>query len=794
MCDCQPITEIFRVPSLHCQHELAIIRKGLDGLAGIADVTADYISNSVRVEYCPHRLDAVAISGAIEDVGFDVIPPAEIRPVAAGEEEICTCKVVPGHESARPRWRVTTTVGGLLLLLGIAVWAIAGGTTVPVVAVLVGSAVACGIPVVRAAWRSLRHWKFDMNVLMSIAAIGAFGIGEYFEAATAMFLFSVSLWLEALSMDRARRAVQSLVELAPTVAHRLRISPEEGATGCLSASGSQQGPKTLADKQPVAPLDAADVQDVDPNELAVGDVVLLRPGEMVPVDGTVIEGASSLNQAAITGESIPVEKEPHSEVFAGSLNGEGALWIRATRTAESSTLSRIAHMVAQAQAARSPTERFVERFAARYTPLVIALAVLLAFGMPALGNLGWSWAASVSPGEWFSRALVLLVIACPCALVISTPVTIVCGLYRAARRGILVKGGQFLETAGQIRAVALDKTGTLTLGRPQVVAVEPAAGRTAEEVLSAAASLESHSEHPLAGAIVAEARRRGLAVEPASDFTAMRGFGVRGTVGGQTVFVGSPRMFTDAGATAGLPSSVFQEFLAFTAGQASSGTLFQQEAAGDDSVEDMPSAAAGTTPAMVATADAFWGTIRLADRPRPEAARAVADLKSLGLESVSMLTGDSQAVAESIAQKVGIDRCYAELLPDEKVAQVRKIAAESSPMAMVGDGVNDAPAMAASQLGIALGAEASDTALETADVAIMTADLGRVAELIRLGRRTRRILGQNIFLALAIKAIVLAAAAVGLATLWMAVVADVGASMLVIGNGMRLTGGRQQDA
>ena len=346
---------------------------------------------------------------------------------------------------------------------------------------------------------------------------------------------------------------------------------------------------------------------------------------------------------------------------------------------------------------------------------------------------------------------------------ISTPVTIVCGLYSAARRGILVKGGQFLETAGRIRAVALDKTGTLTLGLPEVVAVEPAAGRTADEVLAAAASLESHSEHPLARAIVAEARRRGLAIEPASDFTAMRGFGVRGTVQGETVFVGSPRMFSD--------------------------DSFADIPAGSETIEREreKQAGEGTTPAIVATADSFWGTISLADRPRAEAARAVADLKKLGLESISMLSGDNQAVAQSIAQQVGIDRCYAELLPDEKVMQVRKIAAETWPMAMVGDGVNDAPALAASQLGIALGADASDTALETADVAIMTADLGRVPELFRLGRRTQRILAQNIFLALTIKAIVLIAASVGLATLWMAVLADVGASMLVIANGMRLS-------
>ena len=649
-----------------------------------------------------------------------------------------------GHESARPRWRVTATIGGLFWLTSVVVWAIEGGTTTFLtIAFLFASTVVCGIPVVRTAWRAIRHFRLDMNVLMSMAAVGAFAIGEYFEAATAMFLFSVSLWLEAISMDRARRAVHSLVELTPTVAHRLQ-------TGAEGVDGST----------PI--LDAAALRDVDPQQLLVGDIILLRPGEMVPVDGTIIQGESALNQAAITGESLPVEKEPGGEVFAGSLNGEGSLWVRTDRAAESSTLARIARLVEQAQAARSPTERFIDRFAARYTPLVIGMAVFMALGIPFLGTLGWSWAASISPQEWFSRALVLLVIACPCALVISTPVTVVCGLYQAARQGILIKGGQYLETAGRLRSIAFDKTGTLTRGRPEVIGIEPAAGYTAEDVLAAAAALESHSEHPLAKAIVAEARRRGLELDEASDFSAMRGFGVRGKLRNETFFVGSPRMFADENYADG----------AF-------GTKRAMHLDG------------GSTLAVVATANSFWGTIRIADRPREEAARAVADLKKLGLKSISMLTGDGAAVSRLIARQIGVDHFYSNLLPDEKVSRVREICEEFSPTAMVGDGVNDAPALAASQLGIALGAGSSDTALETADVAIVSNDLGHIGDLIRLGRQCRVILGQNITLALFIKAVVLAAAAFGAATLWMAVVADVGASMLVIANGMRLAGGRR---
>lgn len=743
MCDCQPITENFRIPALHCSGEMARIRCALDGLAGIAELIPDYDSHTLRVDYCPHRLDSPAIASAIIKAGFQIASPYE-----TAEPAICdTCDVCSGYETVKPRWRVTTTVGGVLLLMAFAAWAVAGAEITPVAAILlVTSTLACGIPVVRTAWRSLRRFAFDMNVLMSMAAVGAVAIGEYFEAAAAMFLFSVSLWLEAVSMYRARRAVQSLVELTPAFAHRLENAAAAAAT---TPGGNATAPV----------FDTSKLRDVYPNELALGDVILLRPGERAPTDGMILSGTSSLNEAAITGESLPVEKETGQAVFAGSLNGEGALWIRATHTAESSTLARIARLVSQAQAARSPTERFVDRFAARYTPLVIVLAVLLAFAPPLLNYLGWSFAGSVPASEWFRRALVLLVIACPCALVISTPVTVVCGLYSAARRGILVKGGQFLETAGLLRAIAFDKTGTLTRGRPEVVGVEPAEGRSADDVLSIAASLELHSEHPLARASVEAAKIRGITPPATNDFAALRGFGVRGKLGGETFFVGSPRMF-DA-----------EDFAGVDFGNAR--TLQPDNA---------------STVALVATTDSFWGVIRLTDPPRADAAHCVAELKSLGLESLSMLSGDGESAVRQIARQVGVDRCYANLLPEEKVERVRAIAAETAPLAMVGDGVNDAPALAASDLGIALGVGASDTALETADVAIMTDDLGRIAELIRLGRRCRSIMGQNIALALSIKAIVLAAAAAGAATLWMAVVADVGASMIVIANGMRLAG------
>jgi len=497
------------------------------------------------------------------------------------------------------------------------------------------------------------------------------------------------------------------------------------------------------------------VADVAPGELAVGDRVLVKPGERLPVDGVVANGTSGVNQAPITGESLPVEVEPGHRVFAGSINGEGSLEITASETADRSTLAHIARLVEQAQRTQAPTERFVNRFARRYTPAVIVLAVVLAVVPPLLFD---------QPAiEWLHRGLVLLVIACPCALVISTPVTIVSGLHAAARRGLLVKGGGPLEDAGRIDVVAFDKTGTLTTGQAQVVGVLNFEATGEDEVLRVAAALEVHSEHPLAQAIVAAVRSRGLEWEPAGEMAALRGFGLQGTLDGETYYVGNMRLFEEQhlGGDCGLSHHA----------------------------ERIEQAGGAATVALVGTKHRMLGAVLLSDRPRDEARSVVAELRRSGVRSVVMLTGDSRPVAEQIAAELGIDGVFAELLPQEKVEQVTQLMERYPGLAMVGDGVNDAPALVAAHLGIALGSEASDTALETADVVVTSSRLGRVVELLRLGRRCRRLLAQNITIALAVKAAVLALAAAGLATMWMAVAADVGASMLVIFNGMRLLNG-----
>jgi Cd2+/Zn2+-exporting ATPase len=626
--------------------------------------------------------------------------------------------------------RARSTIAGVLLLVaagvGVALGWDRGAGVLAIVATLVA-----GVPVARAGWRAVRLRVLDMNALMTIAAAGGMATGESLEAATAVCLFGVSLWLERYSLGRTRHAVGTLAALAPQVAH------------------CQVG-ETLVNKHP--------------DELVVGDVVLVRPGERIPIDGQVVNGASSVNEAPITGESMPVDKASGMRVFAGSLNGEGSLTLEVAAPAAESTLAGIQRLVDEAHADRSPTSRFIDRFASWYTPVVIVLALLAAIVPTALGYDGW-----------VHRALVLLVIACPCALVIATPVTIVCGLYHAARRGILIKGGEHLEAAAAIRCLAIDKTGTLTRGELDVVDVlvrETDSGTvsTQYDVLRIAAALERHSEHPLAKAIrratdLAADRNSAVAVA-VERFEARRGFGVRGDIDGVTHLVGNAALF-ESSAQLGENDG---RFIGQMSGQSDRVCVF-----------------VGTTKRLL-------GVILLEDELRPEASDVVVDLKTLGVDPIVVLTGDRAELATSLGDALGLDDVRADLLPAEKLDAVRELARTHESMAMIGDGVNDAPALAAVRLGIAFGGAASATAIESADVVIIAPSLRRVAELLRLGRRCRRLLWQNIVAALAIKAVVLALAIMGVATMWMAVAADVGASLLVISNGMRLLRAKDRGA
>ena len=703
------VSRTFEIDGLDCPNEFQVIEKHLGRLEGVRQMGPNYVAHTLRVQFDPERVDEGAILQGIAELGFAARREGEPR-----RQRYWTSRRAKG---------ATTTVGGCLLAAAAIVRFSVGGGGLETT-LLVISTLASGLFVVRSGYLAARHGTLDMNSLMTLAATGALLIGEGFEAATAMFLFSVSLGLEAFSLGRARGAVRSLMELAPSEATRLTAAGQE-----------------------TIPLGA----------IEVGDRLLLRPGERVPVDGVVVEGRSSVNQAPVTGESVPVDLVPGDPIYSGSFNGEAALQVEAKKPASQSTLARIIHLIEEAQASRAPSQRLVDRFASYYTPAILVLAVLAMLVPPLAGGLGAGWAADASWSGSVYRGLVLLVIACPCALVISTPVTIVCGLFHAAQRGVLIKGGVHLENAARIRAVVFDKTGTLSHGTLQVEQVTPLDGRSAEEVLRLAAAVESHSEHPVARAICAAARARQIDWPEVSDFEALRGAGAQGTVEGVTVYLGNRQLFEQLGPR----------------GPSMDEAARRLEASPDTGV-------------IVGTQDRLAGLVFLSDTPRPAAREAVDALRHLGVERVVMLTGDNRRVARAVAEQVGIDEVYAELLPEQKVDKVRELMADCGRVAMVGDGVNDAPALAASTLGIAMGSAGSDTALETADVALMSDDLSRVPELIELGRRTRRIIWQNVAFALTTKLVVLVLALMDLAGLWMAVAADAGASLIVIFNGMRL--------
>jgi Zn2+/Cd2+-exporting ATPase len=701
-------TTRFRVEGLCCATEAQQIEARLRRDPRVAGLRVDPVTRTLDVT---GDIDAGAVSRAISELGM------RARPVGTGAP--------PRSWWDRHGRALLSGLSGGLFLATVATAHVTGAAG-PALVLAVAAVTTGGWFVFPRGLRAARTLALDMNFLMSVAAIGALVIGEVVEAAAVMFLFSVAQLLETRSMDRARHAIRSLMDLTPAQATVVRDGRETR---------------------------------VRPEDVAVGENVVVRPGERVAVDGVVVSGRSAVDQAPITGESIPADKEPGSEVFAGTVNGEGVLEVRATRPAADTTLARIIHAVEEAQASRAPSQAFVERFARIYTPAVVVGAVALAVLPPMAGFGDWS--------EWIYRALALLVVACPCALVISTPVTVVSALTGAARRGILIKGGRHLENAGRVRAVALDKTGTLTEGRPEVVSIVSLNGAAPARVLELAAAAESRSEHPLAAAI----RRRAGSVAgmptPGTDTRALPGRGVEAVVNGGRVVVGSERLFVELGVVDAPAIAAAREL----EGAGHTVMLVGQVPVG---------AVAGTPPAVL-------GAIAVADGVRPAAAAALDELRAAGIRRIVMLTGDNDSTARAIAAVLGpsLDEVRASLLPEDKVAAVEALRSDYGPVLMVGDGINDAPAMAAADVSVAMGTAGTDVALETADIALMADDLAQLPVLVRLARKAERIIRSNITFALAIKAVFVVLAATGLATLWMAVLADMGASLLVIGNGLR---------
>lgn len=577
-----------------------------------------------------------------------------------------------------------------------------------------------GFSLFKVGIRNLLQLQFDMKTLMTVAIIGAGAIGEWGEGAAVVILFAISEALERYSMDKARASIQSLMDIAPKEA-TIRSGKEEI-------------------KIPV-------------EEIKVGDVMIVKPGQKLAMDGVVRKGTSSINQAAITGESVPVTKTSGDQVYAGTLNEEGLLEVEVTKTVDDTTIAKIIHLVEEAQAERAPSQAFVDRFAKYYTPIIMLIAFSIAVIPPLLTSVEW--------GEWIYRGLAVLVVGCPCALVISTPVSIVTAIGSAARNGVLIKGGIYLEQAGSLDTIAFDKTGTLTRGVPEVTDFINVINLDQNEILLLAAALEKGSEHPLAAAIVRKAEKEELDLSEiqVEDFSSVTGKGVKGTVRDKMYFIGSPHWFKEFNATSD-NTEILKE------------TVELQNQ--------------GKTVMILGTVEGPMALFAVADEVREESKNVIEELHEIGIKTSIMLTGDNQATAKAIGEKLGVKEVHAELLPEDKLTFIKKFRENKRQVGMVGDGVNDAPALAASTVGIAMGGVGTDTALETADIALMADDLSKLPYTIRLSRRTLRIIKENITFSIGIKAIALLLIVPGWLTLWMAIFADMGATLLVTLNSLRL--------
>ncbi|HED52524.1 MAG TPA: cadmium-translocating P-type ATPase [Gammaproteobacteria bacterium] len=629
------------------------------------------------------------------------------------------CATVEAGQPMPPPWRnpqvVTSALSGLLLAIGF-IGGKSGLAPMPETGLYLLAVVIGGWYFGREAIETLfRERQIGIELLMGIAAIVAGLMGQWAEAAMLVFLYSISEAAEGYTEERTRHAIRALMDLAPRTALVVRDGKET---------------------------------QIPVEQLQVGDHFIVYPGEAVATDGEIVEGRSSLNEAPVTGESVPVEKAVGDTVFAASLNGEGALTVRATRTSADNTLARIIRLVEEAQASKGQSQRFIERFGHRYSPAVLAVGILLAL-VPALMGLDWQ--------EWLTRATVFLVAAAPCALVISIPITLVAAIGTAGRKGILIKGGVHLENLARVRVVALDKTGTLTLGQPRVTAIVPLNGYRESEVLATAAALEARSQHPLARAVLDRAAEQGIESVPAENFQSLTGAGASGRVQGKQCFIGSPALFA-------------KKQIALTDSEAR--------------IEDLQ--ASGNTVVVVGTGQEAIGLIAIADPLRPEAAEAVADLKRAGIHKVIMLTGDNPRTAQAIAAQAGIDEVFAELKPEDKTHKVKELDQQYGRVAMVGDGVNDAPALAAAYVGIAMGAAGTDVALETADVALMADDLSRLPYLIRFSRRNWRVIRQNLALSVMVIGSLVIGAVAGIFSLPVAVLAHEASEFVVIASGLRM--------
>ncbi|ADI01580.1 heavy metal translocating P-type ATPase [Syntrophothermus lipocalidus] len=695
------ITSTIRIFGLDCGDCAAKLETGLRRIPGVKRAVVNLALSKVEVD---HSGPLPEILKTIEAMGYTA--KLEDRRLKSGFD---------GQNTATSKYALPTVLSGTMVAIGLFFGLLGLPDSIVSAAYLVAILFGGYLPA-RNGWAIIRSAReLDMNVLVVIAVAGAVAIGRLEEAAAVVFLFSLGNTLQGYTFERTRSSIRALMELAPDEA----VVRRDGREEVLS------------------------VQDI-----RIGDVVIVRPGERVPVDGRILEGTTFVNQAAITGESVPVEKKPGDEVLAGSINGMGALEVEVTRAAQDNTVSRIIRLVEQAQTQRAPSQQTVDRFARYYTPIVITAAILVAI-VPPLG-------LHQPFNKWLYEALAMLLVACPCALVISTPVAVVAALGNAARNGVLIKGGGYLEEAGTLSVVAFDKTGTLTVGEPRVTDVVPLTA-TAQEVIQVAAAIEARSEHPLGEAITKYAKDAGIDAPAVSGFRSVPGRGAQGNIGDKRYHIGSERFIAELGISL---------------------------AAARKDIARLQSC--GKTVIIVGDDKRVLGLIATADTLREHSRAAVSKLKQLGIRKTVMLTGDNESTASAVGREVGIDEFRADLLPEGKLDVIRDLLAKYGKVAMVGDGVNDAPAMAASTVGIAMGAAGTDAALETADIALMADDLLKLPYTVKLSRKAVSIIRQNIAFSLLLKGIILLLVIPGWLTMWLAVAGDTGTSLLVTLNSMRL--------
>lgn len=695
-----------RVTGMDCADEVEALEQVLRPLKGVREVRVNLVGGKVTLLH-DESVSAEQLVNAIAPTGMKAVPEGE---------------AVVDLEGAKRLRLISVALSGLFTGLGLLLewmkftplWAADAAFAIAIVA--------GGWFIVPKAWRSLKRLALDMNVLMTVAVAGALAIHQWSEGAAVTFLFALSELLEAFSLARARKAVQALMQLTPETA---------------------------------LIKDGAGFREVAVAEVAVGSTIAVKSGSRIPLDGEVLTGESAVNQAPITGESMPVEKKPGDGVFAGTINGPGSLEIRTTKPSTDTTIAKIIHLVEEAQSQKAPSQRFVDVFARYYTPAVMIGAVLVMLVPPLL--FGGEWLT------WFYRGLVLLVIACPCALVISTPVSVVSGLTAMSRRGVLIKGGAVLEAVGRLRALAVDKTGTITEGEPRVTKVVTVNAKDEAEIIRIAAAIDTHSEHPLALAVAAFAEEKKVSFPRSDNYQSLSGRGAEGDIDGHQYFVGNHRFAHELGVCT---PEIEQRLTEIETDAQSVVVVGRKPKAGNKGE--------------------VLGILAVGDAMRANAPEAISALHRAGVSKIVMLSGDNQRTASAIAQKCGIDEAHGDLLPDQKIERVRALIAESRYVGMIGDGVNDAPAMAAASVGIAMGGAGTDTALETADMALMRDDLSMVSEAILLGRRTVGIIQFNIAFALALKALFLVLALFGYTSLWLAILADTGATLLVIANALRL--------